>query len=309
MTARVSPSGRYLAFMSKRSLTGYDNRDANSGALDEEVYEFDAQSSRLSCVSCDPSGQRPVGQFVSGEPPGPLVDQPILWGGQTLAGSVPGWTKVTNEHALYQSRYLSDSGRLFFTSPVGLVPGDGNGKQDVYGYEPAGVGSCTAAPACVALVSSGTSSEESAFLDASESGDDVFFLSAAQLSLEDTDTALDIYDAHVCSTAPGCAPPALGAPPPCVTADSCRQAPTPQPGIFGEPASQSFSGPGNPVAGAPKPAPKHLSRAQKLRKALAACKKQPKRKRARCVRQAKKRYGPIKKAKGKKASARGRARG
>ena len=33
MTARVSPDGRYLAFMSDRSLTGYDNRDALSGQL------------------------------------------------------------------------------------------------------------------------------------------------------------------------------------------------------------------------------------------------------------------------------------
>ncbi len=313
LTARVSPDGRYLAFMSKRSLSGYDNRDAKSGAHDEEVYEFDAQSGRLSCVSCDPTGQRPVGQFDNGVAPGPLVDAPILWGGQTLAGSVPGWTRADLTHALYQSRYLSDSGRLFFNSPVGLVSSDGNAKQDVYQYEPQGAGSCTAAPACVALISSGGSSEESAFLDASESGDDVFFLTAAQLSLQDTDTALDIYDAHVCSTAPGCAPPALGAPPPCVTADSCRQAPTPQPGIFGEPASQSFSGAGNPTpegGGAPKAAPKPLTRAQKLKRALAACKKKPKAKRAQCQRQARKRYGPTKKTKGKKASrARGRARG
>src|SRR6202042_1732597 len=32
MAARVSPDGGHLAFMSERSLTGYDNRDATSGA-------------------------------------------------------------------------------------------------------------------------------------------------------------------------------------------------------------------------------------------------------------------------------------
>jgi hypothetical protein len=309
VTARVSPNGRYLAFMSKRSLTGYDNRDAKSGAHDEEVYEYDSQSGRLSCASCDPTGQRPAGQFDSGVAPGLLVDAPLLWVGQTLAGSIPGWTPVAGNHALYQSRYLADSGRLFFNSPVGLVAGDGNATEDVYEYEPEGVGSCTAAPACLGLVSSGSSSEESAFLDASETGDDVFFLSAAQLSLEDTDTALDIYDAHVCSSAPGCAPQAIGAPPACITTDSCRTAPTPQPGIFGAPASQTFSGPGNPTPeGAPKTTPKAtpkpLTRAQKLKKALAACKKKPKAKRAQCERQARKRYGPVKKkakAKGKKS--------
>ena len=32
LTARVSPNGRYLAFMSDASPTGYDNVDQNSGA-------------------------------------------------------------------------------------------------------------------------------------------------------------------------------------------------------------------------------------------------------------------------------------
>jgi DNA-binding beta-propeller fold protein YncE len=47
LTARVSPDGQYLAFMSQRSLSGYDNRDAHSAKRDEEVYEFDAQSGRV----------------------------------------------------------------------------------------------------------------------------------------------------------------------------------------------------------------------------------------------------------------------
>jgi hypothetical protein len=311
MTARVSPDGRYLAFMSKRSLTGYDNRDAkNASVRDQEVYEYDSQTGRLSCASCDPTGQRPVGVFDPGKFPGLLVDAPLLWQGQTLAGSIPGWTRLAHLRAEYQSRYLSNSGRLFFNSPVGLVPGDGNSVEDVYEYEPQGVGSCASAPACVGLISGGSSSEESAFLDASESGDDVFFLSAAELSFTDSDTALDVYDAHVCSSAPGCAQPPLGAPPPCATADSCRAAATPQPGIFGAPASATLSGPGNPTpAVTPKAKAKHLTRAQKLRRALAACHKKPKRARARCERIARKRYGPLKKAKGKKAShaQRGRA--
>ena len=315
MTARVSPSGRYLAFMSKRSLSGYDNRDVkDSSVRDEEVYEFDAESGRLACASCDPSGQRPAGEFDNGVFPGLLVDAPLVWGGQTLAGSVPGWTPINLGRALYQSRYLSNSGRLFFNSPVGLVPGDGNGTQDVYEYEPRGVGSCGVAPACLGLISSGTASEESAFMDASESGDDVFFLSAAQLSLQDTDSALDLYDAHVCSLAPGCAPSALGAPPACATTDSCRTAPTPQPGTFGAPASQTFAGPGNPAPPvAQQVKPKPLTRAQKLKKALAACKKKPKAKRAQCERHARKQYGPVKKkAKGKaksKKSSRAQGRG
>jgi hypothetical protein len=297
LTARVSPNGRYLAFMSKRSLTGFDNRDAKSGARDEEVYEYDAQSGRLSCASCDPSGQRPPGTFDPGVYPGLLVDAPLLWGGQTLAGSIPGWTSTDRLHALHQARYLSDAGRLFFNSPVGLVPGDGNGTQDVYEYEPQHVGSCSLAPACLGLVSSGTSSNEAAFMDASETGDDVFFLSAAQLSVQDADGALDLYDAHVCSIAPGCAAQMVGAPPPCATTDSCRSAATPQPGIFGAPASQSFSGAGNLVPSAQQGTrgrAKPVVRAQKLRKALAACRRdRSRRRRVACERIVRKRYGAV----------------
>lgn len=38
----VPPSGRYLAFMADGSLTGYDNEEAVSGWLDEEVYRYDS---------------------------------------------------------------------------------------------------------------------------------------------------------------------------------------------------------------------------------------------------------------------------
>ena len=65
LTARVSPNGRYLAFMSQASLTGYDNEDVSSRQpgerMDEEVYLYDAQAASLTCVSCDPTGARPHG--------------------------------------------------------------------------------------------------------------------------------------------------------------------------------------------------------------------------------------------------------
>jgi sugar lactone lactonase YvrE len=315
MTSRVSPSGRYLAFMSQRPLTGFDNHDAKSGARDEEVFLYDNQAGLVRCASCDPSGQRPAGVFDADEFPGLLVDRPRLWGEVSggrdnwLAGSIPGWTRVDASHALHQARYLSDEGRLFFNTPLGLVAGDGNGTQDVYEYEPAGVGSCQSAQGCVNLISAGSSSEESALLDASENGGDVFFLTAAQLSGEDKDNAFDVYDAHVCSEG-GCPAQAIGSPPPCASADACRAAPTPQPGAFSAPASSTFSGAGNPTPALTPPAPPKPkakpTRAQQLAKALAACKKKPKRKQAACRRQAHKRYGA--KAKAKKGSAKKRGR-
>jgi sugar lactone lactonase YvrE len=260
-TARVSPDGRYFAFMSQRPLTGYDNRDVLSGQPDEEVFLYDSQASggvgRLVCASCNPSGARPRGVVDSGVFPGPLVDHPLTWGKPTthwLAALIPGWSRSGQVRALYQSRYLDDSGRLFFDAADALVPQDSNGVMDVYQYEPHGEGrpasnNCTTSSAtygvasggCVSLVSSGVSPGESEFLDASESGDDVFFLTASRLVSKDVDPALDVYDARV-----GGGEPKLVKPPAC-EGDACQnpvQAPNdPTPG------SLTFSGPGNLVVG------------------------------------------------------------
>jgi DNA-binding beta-propeller fold protein YncE len=310
LTARVSPNGRWLAFMSDRSLTGYDNRDVISDEPDEEVFLYhadpEAGEKQLVCASCDPTGGRPSGTLVhssgalSGESP-PLVNG-ADWNGRWLAATVPGWTNNTLDTSAYQSRYLSDEGRLFFDSADALAPQDTDGTWDVYEYEPPSSAAqappndtCTAgSPAysttsggCVDLISSGGSHEESVFLDASESGDDVFFLTAAGLSSQDYDGALDVYDAHACSAASPCLPVPAVAPPACSTGDSCKAAPTPQPEIFGAPSSETFSGAGNVTAAEGKVAPKALTKKQKLARALQRCRKKPKRKRAACERQAK----------------------
>jgi hypothetical protein len=293
-TARMSPNGRFFSFMSKRSLTGYDNRDARSGMPDEEVYVYDAQSGHLACASCNPTGAHPMGLEVNSEEIHRLVTTSFnegLW----FAGYIPDWT--TNH---YQSRYVSDTGRVFFDSSDALVPQDINGVIDVYEFEPAGVGDCTSGSAtyspvsggCVGLVSSGSSPDESAFLDASLTGNDVFFLTTEKLVSQDVDTSLDVYDAHVCSTGWSCASQPVPVPA-CTTADSCRSAPSPQPSVFGSPASATFSGAGNITQSTPGPAVRgrSLTRAQKLASALRAChSKKSKRRRLACERRAERRY-------------------
>ncbi len=311
--ARESGDGRYFAFMSQESLTGYDNVDARSGVRDEEVFVYDSAVNSLRCVSCASSGARPDGVLDPPEFPGLLVDRPKIWEKQTLAGSIPGWTRVNVTHALYPSRVLSNNGRLFFDSPVALVPQDTNGKGDVYEYEPAGVGTCHEASGCVNLMSGGRSSEEAAFLDASSEGEDVFFLSASKLVPADTDGALDVYDAHVCSAAMPCgaAGPTVTSPSECVTAESCRSSAAAQPAIFGAPSSATFMGRGNIVPQAsPKPVVKKaLTRAQKLGAALKACKQEKKRGgRVTCEKSARRRYGAAKKAKKSAHNSRGAGR-
>jgi hypothetical protein len=305
MTSRVSPDGQYFAFMSDRSLTGYDNTDANSGEPDEEVFLYDASSNRLLCASCNPSGARPAGVFDPNSSEGRLlIDSNSVLGGKWLAASVPGWVAVSlGESAGYQSRYLSDSGRLFFDSPDALVPQDTDGKENVYEYEPEGIGSCGRASitfserssGCVGLISVGTSGDESTFLDASANGENVFFLTTSKLVSEDYDSAFDVYDARVCSASAPCSAAPVS-PPLCTTADSCKPAPSSQPAIFGPPPSGTFSGAGNVVGSPPASSAtskKSLTRAQKLAKALKVCKaKRKKTARAVCKARAKKLYGP-----------------
>jgi DNA-binding beta-propeller fold protein YncE len=327
-TSRVSPDGRWFAFMSQRELTGYDTHDAVSGKPDQEVYLYHApedlasESGTLVCASCDPTGARPVGVEAETLTARTLVGGFQVWNGsQWVAANVPGFTPWADGSAGYQSRYLSDSGRLFFNSIDALVAKDVNGQQDVYEYEPEGVpagpnacgsgsasGSVVFKPArsfdvegrrgveaagCVGLISSGQDANESAFLDASGSGGDVFFLTAARLVPEDYDTALDVYDAHECTSAAPCFAVPPVSPPACDTGDACKAAPTPQPAIYGEPSSETFSGPGNVspattlgVAVKAKPAGK----AQKLARALRACRRRRGGRRRVCERGARARF-------------------
>jgi hypothetical protein len=259
VTSRVSPDGRFVVFMSDRSLTGYDNADASSGQPDEEVYLYDSALERLSCVSCNPTGARPVGTIYSGQ--GPLVDKQGAWRNHWIAANVPGWNRVEGLISTYQPRYLLDDGRVFFDSSDALVAQDTNDTEDLYEYEPVGVGDCAiSSPAyserdggCVSLVSSGTSSAESAFYDASESGDDAFFVTSARLTPPDRDNSFDVYDAHVCTAASPCLTGTVS-PPPCSTAEGCRLVPASQPETFGSPASMTFSGMGNLPTSFAKPA-------------------------------------------------------
>jgi len=145
---------------------------------------------------------------------------------------------------------------------------------------------------CVNLVSSGTSNEESAFLDASRSGGDVFFLTKARLVAQDFDNALDVYDAHECAASSPCIAPAPAPPPPCDNADSCKPAQSLQPTVFGAGPSETFSGAGNVTPSPPVVQPRKLTRAQQLARALRVCARvKGRRAHAACVRRARRRYG------------------
>jgi hypothetical protein len=301
-----------LAFMSDRDLTGYDTADSTSGHSDEELYLYSAESRTLSCASCDPTGARPTGVEYKQEGKGMPVDagHDVWERGSWLAADVPGFTQFESSpgRGRYQPRYLSNEGRVFFNSDDALVPQDINGTWDVYEYEPANVPAggehpCAASstsggvvfkPAhafevegvkgeegagCVGLISSGGSAQESAFLDASESGSEVFFMTTAKLAPQDFDKSYDVYDAHECTVGSPCIPPPPGAEAECTTAEACRAAPLPEPGIYGAPASTTFNGIGDLPASSVKPAVK--------KKTVKCAKGKVRNKRGKCVKRTK----------------------
>jgi hypothetical protein len=311
VSSRVSPNGEFLAFMSKRPLTGANNEDVTSKepgeVLDQEVYLYDAAHERVICASCNPTGARPHGVLDTentGEGNGLLAERPGEWRGQMLAGSIPTWTFLGIHRIHYQSRYLNDEGRLFFNSPDQLVtlPGEEKYafKESVYEYEPAGLpnSTCTSTGGCVGLLSSGTSDRESAFVDASPDGRNVFFVTYGQLVAADHDTNLDLYDARVCTTESPCLESPAAAPRPCEETKSCRPEPTKKPNFEVLPPSGS----GNVAktidkTEQPKKIVPPTRKLTPLQKALKKCHKIKKHKKRRaCERKARKHFAAKKAA-------------
>ncbi len=233
---QTSPDGKWLAFESKKSLTGYD--DAALGGEYSELYLYSAATGQLACSSCNPTG----------EPAG-------AQGGVALRGEALG-----ELHGVFPNRHvLTDAGQVFFETNEALVPSDTNGQRDVYEYEGGGAH----------LISSGTSSFETVLEDVSENGSDVFFRSNQQLVPQDNqDGQLVTYDARVDGGFTESA-----SPPACTTADACRAPVAPQPSIYGAPASQTFSGLGNLAPPETKPKATRKAKLVKCKKGFAKDKK------------------------------------
>jgi hypothetical protein len=251
MSARVSPDGRHLAFISVNSpaLAGYDNTVAAGGhcryqrsesefvgsPICPQAFLYDADTEELTCASCNPAGSRPLGPTF-----------------------LPGWSNV------YEGpRYLSDDGsRLFFESFDALSPADESPRRDVYEFERSGSGSCRdsspnfdpKSDGCHFLISSGKSSDETYLVDAASSGRDVFLSTRAVLVGWDTNENYDVYDAR---EGGGFAEPP---PAPLVCEGEGCLAPVPPPPSPSAPATPSFVGPGNAV---PKHKKKHKSHKKK----------------------------------------------
>jgi hypothetical protein len=273
-TAQVTPSGRGLVFVSNKSLTGYDN---NNGKLAvSEVYVYDADESQLSCVSCNPSGEPPAVLPRPVEDPSGALLQPS------------GARLPISEHNTYQQRVLSDDGgRVFFESFEPLLPTASNNYLNVYEWERDGEGSCAYPTGCVYLLSSGSSTAPSYFIDASSSGEDVFLMTRSRLVPSDHNEYYDIYDARIGAVE--------GAAPSQCTGTGCQGSPA-SPPVFVTPASATFSGVGNFSS--------VTTTVKKVTKKSVKCKKGFAKQKNKCVKKlkTKKKLRTKKKAKAKKAS-------
>jgi hypothetical protein len=249
--AYVTPDGRHLAFMSAEPLTGYVNND-KAGEAVHEVFEYSAETGQLVCASCDPDGTPPLGSAFIGA----KLDE---------RASTP----------FHQPRSLSNDGsRLFFSSPDPLESVAG-GSIKLFEYE----------GGAIQLISGAEAEGEAVFLDASASGNDVFFATRERLAPMDTDELLDVYDARVDGGLPTPSQPLT------CEGNTCQE-PLPPPPSLITPLSALFTGPGNLTVPPPKP-PVKLTRKQLLARALIKCRRLKTRtRRSSCVAHARRRYGP-----------------
>jgi hypothetical protein len=277
--ARVTPDGQTLLFASLASLTGYDNLPPGGACGSapracRELYLYDVGSGRLRCVSCNPAA------------PTASADAYLSHSDATLAPSPP--------RNPFLTRNLSADGRrVFFQTEEGLADGDVNGHADVYEWERSeaeeGGGCSTSSPAyraasegCLYLISPGRG-EDSYFGDASANGDQVFFFTRQPLVAQDRDENVDLYDARAGGGLRSQNQVLVSEP--CLGEAGCRS-PSPAPPALGAPATTGL-GPVSYV-----PAPRALTRAELLRRALGACRrKHHGRRRRTCERHARHRYG------------------
>jgi NHL repeat len=187
--ARLSADGERLLFASYAPLDpAYDPTEASANACGDiadggdhcrQIYLYDSPSGRLSCLTCVPGV--------------PVTGDANLFGNSDTRRPTGSGEAAIQAPSLLPRNLSADGTRAFFETARPLVSADRNSRLDVYEWEDRdrdGQGE-------LRLISPGRGNSDSKFLDASLSGDDVFFTTREQLVGIDIDNQVDLYDARV----------------------------------------------------------------------------------------------------------------
>jgi NHL repeat len=269
----LTADGRFLLFASSNDLT------PDASGADRQLYRYDAQTGALVRVSIGEGGFNDNGNNTG-------ADVTFAHGGSPASETEP------------QNHSMSEDGAyVFFESEAALTTRaldhacareeSGHCRapvKNIYEYH----------DGHIYLISDGQDrhaaleSTAVSLIGTDASGANVLITSADQLASPNVAVQRSIYDVRIGGGFP--APSSRGS-----CQESTCQGPTPSPPAPLTPASAGFAGSGN-LAPAPGVRPalhrkKPLTRAQKLARALRACKQKPKRKRAACKRLAQRAYG------------------
>ena len=209
--------GHFLLFVTATSLVGEDTDTA------KDLYRYNDETEQLICLSCAGNGTKPV--FI-----------------MRLGGAENG--KSLGDFAQMGRVASADVSDVVFATEEGLVPADQNSKMDVYEWR----------EGQLIWVSRDTGELGISFINLgiailgnpviSQDGKDVYFATEARLvpSDQDTDNALDVYDARIGGGFPSPKPEARI----CPNGEICRGSTT-EPPLTAKNESATSQGPGNPA--------------------------------------------------------------
>jgi hypothetical protein len=281
---QATPDGRFLVFASARpGLTPGDTTTT------EQLFEYDAVTGELVRVSQGEDGYGDNGNAVAG---GVLVKQFAVEQRffESYNGVFRSSTNISDVADGGMTVVFDSTGRL-----SALASSAEQGCSSVYEYRSSG----SIANGGVHLISDGVDAQagdsgegcEGAFFQYMDAeGENILFSTADQLVSSDTDELPDVYDARVDGGFPAPSAPAA------CQGEGCLGAPAVPPELVGA-GSVAGSGEGSlpPVLAPPvvKPGVRSLTRVQKLARALKACKREPRRRRAACEALARRRYAVV----------------
>jgi hypothetical protein len=307
--ARVSEDGSHAYFVAKGVLTTAPNREGGSPkAASDNLYSFERDASypqgRVTFIATLSAADREDWKTNDRRPVQATPDGRFL-----VFDSGSQVFEYDAKEELLVNVSMGQAASIqapLFEEPLGAMPTEAqsslavssDGSYVLFGSGEFGYGLLSEYHS-VGSISNGNmyaipgrAEFEIAMIDAS--GGDVFFQSLESLLASDTNTGENMYDARVNGGFPEPAGPVV------CEGEACQGTRSSGP-LFGSPGSSSATGGGNltpavepkPVG---KPTVKPLTQAQKLANALKACRHKLTKKRRACEKQARRAYGPARKA-------------